>query len=126
MPMTVLDPRDLARLASEAQSVDAMRDYVTRYQRLLEKRVSRIIEALALGDTDDAMDAVLSLQASSAMVGACETTELAQELKQALRASDLPRARATASLLPQATRRLDDRLAEFLADTESGYGASIR
>lgn len=93
-----------------------MRDYVSRYRLLLDRRVGRIVDSLAQGDLDAAMDAVLSLKAASAMVGACETTELAQNLKQSLGVGDVPRAKATASLLPRATRRLDVVLGEFLAD----------
>lgn len=114
--MMVLDERELERLADEARSADAMCDYVARYRRLLPRRVHRIVEALAAADLDAAMDAVLSLRASSAMVGACETTELAQRLKVEVRAGDLAGARSTASLLASATGRLDTLLGEFLAD----------
>lgn len=113
--MMVFDQRELERLADEARSTDAMCDYVGRYRRLLSRRVRRIVEALAVADLDDAMDAVLSLRASSVMVGACETAELAHQLKVVLRTGDLAGARSAASMLPMVTGRLDTLLGEFLA-----------
>ncbi len=116
--MMVFDARDLVRLAEEARSHEAMREYVRRYRALLERRVCRIVDALASADLDQAMDAVLSLKASSAMVGACETAELAHRLKVALSGGDLPRARVTAAMLTPATRQLDSLLGEFLAEED--------
>lgn len=116
--MKVFDPQDLVLLAEEARSSDAMCEYVRRYRNLLERRVFRIVDALAAADLERAMDAVLSLKASSAMVGGCETADLAHRLKVALSVGDLPRARATASMLPPATRDLDSQLAEFLVGVQ--------
>lgn len=124
--MMVLDQSELERLADEARSTEAMCDYVGRYRRLLSRRVRRIVDALAVADLDDAMDAVLSLRASSAMVGARETAELAQRIRVALRAGDLAVARSAASMLPMVTGRLDTLLGEFLAALDCCSSGSFR
>ncbi len=116
--MTVLDPRDLQRLTEETESPEAVYEFVLRYRRILPQRVHRIVEALTRGDLDGAMDATLSLKASSSIVGAGEAGELATRIQAALREQDLPAARAAASLLTRASIRLNDQLGAFLGDAE--------
>lgn len=56
--------------------------FLRRYLALLEARVARLEEALAVADQAAWMDAVLSLKTSSSMVGAAALAERAAALQQ--------------------------------------------
>ncbi|TDF93896.1 signal peptidase I [Arthrobacter terricola] len=83
-----LDRRPLKRLAKELRSKEAANKFAATYTRMLPVRVGRISEALSAGDDARAMDAVLSLKTSSAMVGALGMEEHCVRLERALIARD--------------------------------------
>lgn len=89
--------------------------FVTRFRGLLPERVRRIGAALATDDVDEAMDAVLSLKASSATVGALELADLASDLQQHLRRGDVAQAMLVESLLADAVERADRALGRYLS-----------
>jgi HPt (histidine-containing phosphotransfer) domain-containing protein len=89
--------------------------FVSRYRALLPDRVRRTAVAVRGEDLDDALDAVLSLKVASATVGCRHLGELAGRIEERLRAGEHGAAVAAANLLPEAARRADHALEEFLA-----------
>lgn len=83
-PLPALDRRPLKRLAKEMNSKEAARNFAASYTRLLPQRVDRISHALSAGNSDLAMDAVLSLKTSSSMVGALRMEQHCARLERAL------------------------------------------
>ncbi|WP_284974217.1 Hpt domain-containing protein [Arthrobacter sp. efr-133-TYG-104] len=75
--------------------------FVRNYVALLPWRVSRLHRALENLDMEDAMDAVLSLKTSSAMVGAICMNRLATDMEIRLRL--LPSGQHLSELKPQVT-----------------------
>ncbi len=112
--MPVLDPYDLDRLSEELQSRHLMADVAERYRRMLPRRIDRLTTAVAVGDLDVAMDAVLSLRVSSTTVGAREMEELARHLEMDVRRGDVNGARDRIVPLPRAAERADEALGAFL------------
>lgn len=83
---SLVDPTVLTELQAELggdQSI--VRTFVRNYIELLPWRVGRLHRALDNLDMEDAMDAVLSLKASSHMVGALCMHRLAAELEISIR-----------------------------------------
>ncbi|MFF2296776.1 signal peptidase I [Arthrobacter sp. NPDC058127] len=87
-PLPAFDRRPLRRLAREMKSKEAARKFAAAYARLLPARVERISHALSTGDTELAMDAVLSLKTSSSMVGALRMEQHCLRLEHALATTD--------------------------------------
>ncbi|MEZ2391141.1 Hpt domain-containing protein [bacterium RCC_150] len=83
-PLPALDQRALQRLARDMHSHEAAEQFAAAYTRMLAARVERIDQALSSGDDHQAMDAVLSLKTSSAMVGALRMEQHCARLEQAL------------------------------------------
>ncbi len=118
--MTVFDPQDLERLAADVAHRPFMVSFAQKYSRLLPQRVARIMAATDERDSDQAMDATLSLRVASSVVGTLELVDLARALESCLRAGDLPGAGACAALLPEAAKRADHALTTFLATCHAG------
>jgi len=76
----VYDPLKLMELADEAGEIVAQR-FINEYLALLPHRQDRILAKLAVGDDETAMDAVLSLKTTSAMVGAVRLSGYCQHLQ---------------------------------------------
>ena len=112
--MIFFDHTRVARLADDAGSQRFALHVVATYERLLERRVERIVAAVAGGDHDAAMDAALSLKVSSHLVGAVQLAELAVGVEQSLRNNDLAGARAVAMKLPPAAASTTMAIATFL------------
>jgi len=110
----VFDPQALAKLAHDMKDRAFARSFAEKYRGLLDHRVSRITTALDAPDFIDAMDAALSLKVSSTTVGTCELAEIAQQIELDVRRQDAPAARMRASTLPEAARRADAALAQYL------------
>ncbi|MFF2296873.1 signal peptidase I [Arthrobacter sp. NPDC058127] len=87
-PLPAFDRRPLRRLAREMKSKEAARKFAAAYARLLPARVERISHALSTGNTELAMDAVLSLKTSSSMVGALRMEQHCLRLEHALATTD--------------------------------------
>ncbi|GAB2736697.1 signal peptidase I [Arthrobacter bambusae] len=87
-PLPAFDRRPLRRLAREMKSKEAARKFAAAYARLLPARVERISHALRTGNTELAMDAVLSLKTSSSMVGALRMEQHCLRLEHALATTD--------------------------------------
>jgi signal peptidase I len=87
-PLPAFDRRPLKRLAREMKSKEAAEKFAAAYARLLPQRVDKISHALSSGDSDLAMDAVLSLKTSSSMVGALRMEQHCVRLEHALVMTD--------------------------------------
>jgi signal peptidase I len=87
-PLPAFDGRPLKRLAREMKSKEAAEKFAAAYARMLPQRVDKISRALSTGDSDLAMDAVLSLKTSSSMVGALRMEQHCVRLEHALVMTD--------------------------------------
>ncbi|MDQ0212103.1 signal peptidase I [Arthrobacter bambusae] len=87
-PLPAFDRRPLKRLAREMKSKEAAEKFAAAYARLLPQRVDKISHALSSGDSNLAMDAVLSLKTSSSMVGALRMEQHCVRLEHALVMTD--------------------------------------
>ncbi|MCZ9884233.1 signal peptidase I [Arthrobacter sp. B2a2-09] len=86
--LPAFDRRPLKRLAREMKSKEAAEKFAAAYARLLPQRVDKISHALSTGNSDLAMDAVLSLKTSSSMVGALRMEQHCVRLERALVMTD--------------------------------------
>jgi HPt (histidine-containing phosphotransfer) domain-containing protein len=112
--MTVFDPSTLHQLVDDARERAFVLELACTYRRMLDQRVSRVVDAVVASDADEAMDAVLSLKVSSTMTGARELAELASYLEVDLRSGDFPSARSQALLLPSAAHRAQGAIDSYL------------
>lgn len=102
---------DVQRLRALVRQVDgnAVHCFAAAYRELLPFRVDRILRTLR--DRDAAMDAVLSLKTSSAMVGALRMEQLCLRLEHALVMADHTAATQAAEDLRRHLPLLDAALA---------------
>ena len=115
MTTAVFDSGVVSSLTGDPSDAAFALDFVTRYRRLLPRRVSRIQETYAGADRDETLDAVLSLKVSSATVGAHELCELATRIEQHVRSDETVLAGSVAALLPDAAARVDQQLGAYLS-----------
>ena len=111
-----LDPDVLLRLGDDLDDSRFARQLALRYRAMLAGRVRRVELALRGDDPRETIEAVRSLKASSATVGACELVGVATELERAVRRLDVGAAMAAELQLGDAAARADQALAVFLAD----------
>jgi HPt (histidine-containing phosphotransfer) domain-containing protein len=118
----VLDCQRLRGLAREMDG-NAVHRFAAAYRELLPFRVDRIRRTLR--DRDAAMDAVLSLKTSSAMVGAVRMEQICHRLEHALvLANHTAAAQAVEDLIrhrPQLQDALDALLAQTFAGTQGFF-----
>ncbi|WP_323794477.1 Hpt domain-containing protein [Nocardioides sp.] len=112
--MTVFDVSALRRLEGDTQSPEFVHSLVGTYRRMLDDRVTRILEALEQADSDRALDAAHSLRVSSIMTGLVEIADVATGVADALRAADLGSARKAGSSLRAAAERAAAALTAYL------------
>ncbi|MDN4642708.1 Hpt domain-containing protein [Arthrobacter sp. PsM3] len=89
----LVDPSALQELGSQLDSPAVAKGFARDYTNMWDQRYQSLASSLDSGDEDAAMDAVLSLKTSSAMVGGVRLAELASELEDAIRVRDAHRAR---------------------------------
>lgn len=122
--MNVFDPSAVHRLEADTDNRPFVRTLVGTYQRMLAPRVDRLLNALVASDTDEAIDAALSLRVSSIMTGATQLAETATFVIEDLRNDDLPAARAQALLLPAAASRTREALELYFRSTDANTSDS--
>lgn len=110
----VFDARAVRSLTGHADDRAFARILVGRFRQLLPLRVRRIARAVQMADLDDAMDAVLSLKASSSTIGAVELHEIAVRVEGHLKGKDVGAAVVAAAELPAAEQRAERALTAFL------------
>ena len=108
----VLNPLVLQALIEHVGSTAAAR-FAHDFLNLLERRLTQVDAALGLADPVSALDAVLILKASSAMLGAEQMTLYCEGLEVELRGHRIPRAGA----LPRLAADFTSALVAAVADT---------
>lgn len=93
----LFDPAVLEELAEQLQSPDVAHRFARDYAALWEQRHRRLTTAVEGQDHAAALDAVISLKTSSAMVGGKRLAGLAGKLQRLIQTGDL---RAGQALLP--------------------------
>ena len=88
-----MDPAALQELGSQLDSPAVAKGFARDYAKMWDQRYHRSPSSLDRGDEAAALDAVLSLKTSSAMVGGVRLAELAGELEDAIRGRDADLAR---------------------------------
>ncbi|WP_158677259.1 Hpt domain-containing protein [Arthrobacter sp. PGP41] len=89
--LPLVDTGVLQDLEDQLGRADLATNFVKDYAALWDQRERRLAVSLADEDCDAALDAVISLRVSSAMVGARRLAGLAQALERAVRKGDLSR-----------------------------------
>ncbi|MDQ0032174.1 signal peptidase I [Arthrobacter bambusae] len=108
--LPAFDRRPLKRLAREMNSKEAAEKFAAAYARMLPQRVDKISQALYTGNSDLAMDAVLSLKTSSSMVGALRMEQHCVRLEHALVMTDHTAAARAGELVRQHQPQLEKAL----------------
>lgn len=93
MAPPLLDPSALRELGSQLDSPAVAKGFARDYANMWDRRYQALAISLDSGDDAAALNAVLSLKTSSAMVGGVRLAELARELEDAIRVRDPDRAR---------------------------------
>lgn len=115
----VLNPLVLQALIEHAGSTAAAR-FAHDFLALLEGRLGQVNAALELADPVSALNAVLALKASSAMLGAGQMTLYCEGLEVELRGHRIPRAGALPRLAAEFTSALAGAVATaFPTDAKS-------
>ena len=89
----LVDPSALQELGSQLDSPAVAQGFARDYTNRWDRRYQSLARSLDSGDEAAALDAVLSLKTSSAMVGGVRLAELARELEDAIRVRDASLAR---------------------------------
>ncbi|WP_190987525.1 Hpt domain-containing protein [Pseudarthrobacter sulfonivorans] len=84
-----MDLAVLKGLEDQLGRVQMARDFAEDYSELWGQRERRLVDSLQSGDRTAALDAVISLKVSSAMVGGLRLARLAAVLEDAVREGDL-------------------------------------
>ena len=91
----VLDAAVLGELAVDLGDAARLRTFLDLWSGMLSGRVRTLREALESGDLDTALDRVLSLRSSSAMLGLTSLAATSSVLEHHVHAGDLPAARTS-------------------------------
>lgn len=83
-----VEPEILAELATELEGPELALGFARDYAALWDQRFSRLTAAVQAADRPEALDAVVSLRITSAMVGGIRLAALAQALEDAIRRDD--------------------------------------
>ncbi|MET4133947.1 Hpt domain-containing protein [Pseudarthrobacter sp. PvP090] len=89
----LVDPSALQELGSQLASPAVAQGFARDYTNMWDRRYHSLATSLDSGDHAAALDAVLSLKTSSAMVGGVRLAQLARELEDAIRVRDADLAR---------------------------------
>jgi signal peptidase I len=111
----VFDASALGEVSDEPGGGEVGRRFAARYRQLLPQRITRVAEAVSVGDVDVAVDAALSLKVTSMTVGAVELADVARQLEERLRDGDVAGCRDLADRLAPAASRAHGALSAYLA-----------
>ncbi len=89
----IVDPSALQELGSQLDSPSVATGFARDYTKMWDQRYQSLATSLDNGDEAAALDAILSLKTSSAMVGGVRLAELSRELEDAIRVRDADLAR---------------------------------
>lgn len=93
-PVRWVEPEILAELETELDGPELARGFARDYAALWDQRFSRLAAAVQAEDHPEALDAVISLRITSAMVGGIRLASLAQALEDAIRRDDFLQGKA--------------------------------
>ena len=93
-PMRWVEPEILAELEADLEGPELARGFARDYATLWDQRFSRLAAAVKAQDHPAALDAVISLRITSAMVGGIRLSLLARALEDAIRVRDFIQARS--------------------------------
>jgi HPt (histidine-containing phosphotransfer) domain-containing protein len=113
----VFHPDALLDLAKQLQGTTIPRRYALTFLEMLQARVERVLSTIGNNDTDNALDAVLSLKVNAHMVGALAMEETCNGLEQSILHGDMPGAARNAVVLPGLVCTLKTAMYEFLTRT---------
>jgi HPt (histidine-containing phosphotransfer) domain-containing protein len=114
--LPILERGRLREIAGDLDSAADALSFAALFLDLLPRRLRTVAAAVEAGRTDDAHVALLSLATSAEMVGAVQLERAARCTDRAVRAVDLPSARASVPDL----RRSADAVAQALEDLLAG------
>lgn len=97
--MPLLEAGVLGELAEEPGGAGLAWRFALDYAGLWGQRRHRLMESVGREDRDDALEAVISLKVSSAMVGSPRLADLAGRLEAVIRDGDLQEAAALLALI---------------------------
>jgi HPt (histidine-containing phosphotransfer) domain-containing protein len=113
----VFRPDALLDLADQLQCTTIPRRYALTFLEMLQARVERILATISNNDTEDAMDAVLSLKVNAHMVGARSLEKTCNGLEQSILHGDMRGAARNAVTLPCNIDTLKTAMSDFLFGT---------
>jgi hypothetical protein len=91
---TLVDPAALQELGVQLDSPAVAKGFARDYARMWDRRYDSLASAIGRHDQAAAINAVLSLKTSSAMVGGVHLAQLAGELEAAVRSGDMAQAQS--------------------------------
>lgn len=97
----LLDPAALQNLGVQLESPAVAKGFARDYAKMWDQRYDALSSAVVRCDQAAALDAVLSLKTSSAMVGGARLAELAGELESAVRAGNMDQAQSLLSVVAE-------------------------
>lgn len=110
----LVDPTALRELAAQLESPAVAKGFARDYAKMWDRRYDSLASALGRRDQAAALDAVLSLKTSSAMVGGIRLAQLAGELESAVRDGDMDQAQSLLGAVAE-------RGGETVDELQSGY-----
>lgn len=90
----LVDPAALQQLGLQLESPAVAKGFARDYAKMWDQRYDTLSSAVVRRDQAAALDAVLSLKTSSAMVGGVRLAQLASELESAVRDGDMDQAQS--------------------------------
>lgn len=113
--MRWVEPDILAELEEELDGPELALGFARDYAALWDQRFSRLAGAVHTEDRPIALDAVISLRITSAMVGGIRLSFLAQALGDAIRGSDFVQSQALlATLAEHGVRTVSELQANYI------------
>ena len=97
--LPLLDPAVLRDLEDQLGGAGIASDFARDYAMLWGQRQGNLVAAVGREDRERALDAVISLKVSSAMVGGARMAMLTERLEAFIRGGDFPGGRALLAIL---------------------------
>ncbi|MFP5367632.1 MAG: Hpt domain-containing protein [Actinomycetes bacterium] len=116
----LVDPDVLAELGDKLGSPAMAARFASDYLGLWDSRLHRLLAGFARGDIPAALDAVISIRVSSAMVGGHRLAWLAGQLEEAVSSGDLAAGRELLDGVAGCGRETVAELRLIQADTPAG------
>jgi HPt (histidine-containing phosphotransfer) domain-containing protein len=117
-----LNLQKIHQLARDLDNPGIAFRFLGDYLSLLPQRLERILTALADEDGEAAMDSVLSLKITSAMIGAHEPDNTCRALEASLKNGDFKLARVLSRTLVDTVAALTDLSPELLRSAQCALG----